>query len=79
LVFPADPSVVVADGSVAEFARGDAALAAGGGAERPADFWPERPAPSLERRTTLFLGRSNETFVFFRERRRHTDPWRVHR
>jgi hypothetical protein len=79
LIFPADPSVVVADGSAAEFSRSDGALASSGVGARPLGFWPEQPAPSLDRRTTLFLGRSNESFVFFRERRRYEDPWRVYR
>lgn len=78
-VFPPDTSVVVADVSAAEFSRSDAALAGVPAGARQADFWPAGPAPSLDARTTLYLGRSNETFVFFRERRRYDDPRRVYR
>jgi hypothetical protein len=67
LVFPDDPAIAVADPLAPEFSRSDAALGPAGDVRAPADLWPSA-APSVDRVRYLYLLRSAETTVIFRQR-----------
>lgn len=67
VVFPDDPSILLADASAPEFARRDAALGFAGDVRQPADLWPGT-APSVDRVRYLYLNRTAETTVILRQR-----------